>query len=87
MAAAGGRPTWLKSNATVEQLMLLAMAFKLCPKPTPEQARAIGGRTGLSPKELQRWFENRQALQGWIQTQPHVTEVELRRNLQAQASA
>lgn len=61
-----------RSGASVEQLKLLAAAYKLCPQPTPEQMRAIAQRVRLTPDNLERWFESRRVLQGWIQTQPDV---------------
>ena len=48
-------PVQLLSGASVEQLKLLAAAYKLCPSPTPEQLLAIAERVSIAP-EVRDWL-------------------------------
>lgn len=63
-------PPQLLSNANVQQLKLLAAAFKLCPSPTAEQLEAIAKRVVLPADRIEQWFASRQVLQDWIRQQP-----------------
>lgn len=54
------------TGVTVEQLKLVAAAFRLCPEPTDMQMRAIATRVGLPPERVAEWFEARRNLQGWL---------------------
>ena len=65
-------PVQLLSGASVEQLKLLAAAYKLCPSPTPEQLLAIAERVSIAPDSLSVWFASRKVLQDWVQQQPHM---------------
>ena len=65
-------PVQLLSGASVEQLKLLAAAYKLCPTPTPEQLMAIAERVSIAPDALSVWFASRKVLQDWVQQQPHI---------------
>jgi len=72
-AASGrGSPAFLHSGATVQQLQLLAAAFKLCPAPSEEQLAAIAERVSLPADRLQQWFDSRKVLQEWVQSQPSI---------------
>lgn len=63
----------LLSSATVQQLSLLAAAFKLCPTPSAEQLDAISARVQLPSERLRQWFESRQVLQDWMNQQPELS--------------
>lgn len=65
-------PVQLLSGATVEQLKLLAAAYKLCPTPTPDQLLAIAERVSIAPDALNVWFQSRKVLQDWVQQQPNM---------------
>lgn len=72
--ASGGRgPAKMHSGASVEQLQLLAAAFKLCPAPSAKQLAAIADRVSLPADRLQQWFDSRKVLQDWIQAQPSIS--------------
>jgi len=65
-------PPQLLSNANVQQLKLLAAAFKLCPTPSAEQLEAIANRVNLPADRIEQWFASRQVLQDWIRQQPNL---------------
>ena len=71
-------PVQLLSGASVEQLKLLAAAYKLCPSPTPEQLLAIAERVSIAPDALGVWFQSRKILQDWVQQQPNLKINDLR---------
>jgi len=70
-------PVKLLSNATLEQLQLLAAAFKLCQDPTQEQYVAISKRVGITIDQLTTWFQSRKVLQDWVQQQPRMSAADL----------
>ena len=65
------------SGASMQQLRVLATAFKLCPTPTEEQLAAVAQRVGLPADRLAQWFESRHVLQGWVQSKPDLGVEEL----------
>lgn len=71
-------PLSLLSSSNVDQLKLLAAAFKLCPTPSDEQLAAIASRVGMDPESLGHWFHQRRVLQDWIKQQPQVSSSSLR---------
>mmetsp|Transcript_43914 Transcript_43914/g.77406 ORF Transcript_43914/g.77406 Transcript_43914/m.77406 type:complete len:229 (+) Transcript_43914:368-1054(+) len=66
-------PVRLLSGASVEQLKLLAAAYKICPTPTEDQLLAIAERVGIDSDALTVWFHSRKILQDWVQTQPQLS--------------
>ncbi|KAL3910531.1 MAG: hypothetical protein SGPRY_009021, partial [Prymnesium sp.] len=72
-SSASSPPLRLLSGASIEQLKLLAAAFKLCPSPTPQQILAIAERVAITPEALCVWFQSRKVLQDWVQQQPHIS--------------
>jgi len=72
------QPLALLSSSSVDQLKLLAAAFKLCPSPTEEQIGAIASRVAMEPEALTHWFHQRRVLQEWVQQQPHVSSSSMR---------
>jgi len=53
-------PPQLLSSANVQQLKLLAAAFKLCPSPSAQQLEAVAQRVGLPVDRIEQWFTSRQ---------------------------
>mmetsp|Transcript_14568 Transcript_14568/g.43342 ORF Transcript_14568/g.43342 Transcript_14568/m.43342 type:complete len:246 (+) Transcript_14568:906-1643(+) len=79
-------PIQLLSGATVEQLKLLAAAYKLCPVPTPDQLLAIAERVSIAPDALGVWFQSRKVLQEWVQQQPNMNIADLKNMFYGQAN-
>ncbi|KAJ1965384.1 hypothetical protein GGI12_000816 [Dipsacomyces acuminosporus] len=52
-----------RRRTTKEQLVLLEETFKTSPKPTTEIRKALSGVLGMTPREVQIWFQNRRAKQ------------------------
>jgi len=70
-------PIRLQGGASVQQLKLLAAAFKLCPHPTEAQIDAVARRVSLTSDRLDAWFRSRRTLQDWVMRQPHLDVAEL----------
>lgn len=84
--AARPPPVQLLSGASVEQLKLLAAAYKLCPVPTPDQLLAIAERVSIAPDALSVWFHSRKVLQDWVQQQPDMNITDLKNMFYGQAA-
>ena len=65
------------SGASVQQLRVLATAYKLCPLPTEEQLAAVAQRVRIPADRLGQWFESRAVLQEWVQSKPDLSVEEL----------
>jgi len=60
----------LRSNASMEQLRVLAATFKICPRPSHEQIEVIAARLAMSTERLTGWFASRLQLQAWVDERP-----------------
>ena len=61
----------------MQQLRVLATAYKLCPTPTEEQLAAVAQRVRLPAERLAQWFESRAVLQNWVLSKPDLGVEEL----------
>jgi len=80
------RPVAILSGASLQQLKLLAAAFKLCPTPTAEQLVAVARHVGVSAGQLETWFQSRRTLQEWVLQQPHMAAEDLARMFYPEAT-